>query len=82
MQQGLVHRVYVLLPRDTPEERQEPEKELAVAQERIRSLEDLVALEREWRETAEMRLQEVLRALPAPTPTPEPENRRPWWKLW
>ena len=83
VQQGLVHRVYVLLPGDTPEERQDPELELAVAQERIRSLEYLVTLEREWRETAETRLQEVLRALPAPTPAPKPEIRsKPWWKVW
>ena len=82
VQQGLVNRVFVLLPGDTSEERQDPETELAVAQERIRGLEELVALEREWRETAETRLHEVLRALPAPSPTPEPETRRPWWKLW
>ena len=82
VQQGQVHRVYVLLPGDTPKDRQDTEKDMAVAQERIRSLEELVALEREWRETAETRLHEVLRALPAPPPTPEPETRRPWWKLW
>ena len=84
VQQGQVNRVFVLLPAgDMPEDRPDPEKEIAVAQERIRSLEDLVTLEREWRQTAETRLHEVLRALPAPTPAPEPEIRsRPWWKVW
>ena len=83
VQQGQVNRVFVLLPaEDMPEDRLDPETEMAVAQERIRSLEELVSLEREWRQTAETRLQEVLRALPAPTPAPEPEIRRPWWKLW
>ena len=84
VQQGQVNRVFVLLPaEDMPEDRPDPEIEIAVAQERIRSLEELVSLEREWRQMAETRLQEVLRSLPAPTPSPEPEIRsRPWWKLW
>ena len=82
VQQGQVHRVYVLLPGDTPEDEPNPESALAVAQERIRGLEELVALEREWRETAETRLHEMLRGLPAPAPSAEPETRRPWWKLW
>ena len=64
VQQGQVNRVFVLLPGDMPEDRPETEREMAVAQERIRNLEELVALEREWRQTAETRLQEVLRALP------------------
>ena len=83
VQQGQVNRVFVLLPsEDMPEDRPDPETEMAVAQERIRSLEELVSLEREWRQTAETRLQEVLRALPAPAAAPEPETHRPWWKLW
>ena len=83
VQQGQVNRVFVLLPaEDLPEDRPDPETEMAVAQERIRSLEELVSLEREWRQTAETRLQEVLRALPATTPAPAPAIRRPWWKLW
>ena len=42
VQQGQVNRVFVLLPAgDMPEDRPDPEKEMAVAQERIRSLEEL-----------------------------------------
>ena len=81
VQQGQVHRVYVLLPGDTPEDEPNPESALAVAQERIRGLEELVALEREWRETAETRLHEMLRGLPAPA-APTQSGKRPWWKVW
>ena len=51
--------------------------ELAVAQERIRGLEALVASQRSWLEESEARLQMVLQALP-----PAPPARRPWWKWW
>ena len=36
VRQGQVCRVFVLMTGDTPGERQDPEKELAVAQERMR----------------------------------------------
>ena len=54
VQQGQIHRVFVLLPADTdrPEAPEEAEPdggtELAVAQERIRNLEELVTLQRDW----------------------------------
>ena len=54
VRQGQIHRVFVLLPVGTalPEAPEEAEPdggtELAVAQERIRNLEDLVTLQREW----------------------------------
>ena len=51
--------------------------ELAVAQERIRGLEALVASQRSWLEESEARLQMVLQALPPPPPA-----RRPWWRRW
>ena len=51
--------------------------ELAVAQERIRGLEALVASQRSWLEESEARLQMVLQALPPPPPA-----RRPWWRWW
>ena len=56
---------------------------LAVAQERIRGLEELVALEREWRNMAEERLAMVT-ALPAPPVQEQPPRPRrrfwPWGK--
>ena len=89
VQQGQVHRVFVLLPAavdlDEGPEESGPDAgvQLAVAQERIRSLEDLVSLEREWRVMAEGRVQDLLRALPAPSAPPAPgAPSRPWWKIW
>ena len=73
VQQGQIHRVFVLLPADTdrPEapEEAEPDSgtELAVAQERIRNLENMVTLQREWLDLAEARVQQLIQALPAPT---------------
>ena len=75
VQQGQGHRVFVLLPADTdrPEAPEEAEPdggtELAVAQERIRNLEEMVTLQREWLDLAEARVQQLIQALPAPTPS-------------
>ena len=88
VQQGQIHRVFVLLPADTdlPEAPEEAEPdggtELAVAQERIRNLEELVTLQREWLDLAEARVQQFIQALPAPTPPAAPPEHRPWWKFW
>ena len=89
VQQGQIHRVFVLLPADTdrPEAPEEAEPDsgtdLAVAQERIRNLEELVTLQRDWLDLAEARVQQFIQALPAPpTPPATPPERRPWWKFW
>ena len=96
VQQGQGHRVFVLLPADTdrPEAPDEagPDggTQLAVAQERIKNLEDMVTLQREWLDLAEARVQQLIQALPAPTPPAAPPvaspaappERRPWWKFW
>ena len=88
VRQGQIHRVFVLLPADTdlPEAPEEAEPdggtELAVAQERIRNLEELVTLQRDWLDLAESRVQQLIQALPAPTPPAVPPERRPWWKFW
>ena len=85
VQQGQGHRVFVLLPADTdrPEAPEEAEPdggtELAVAQERIRNLEEMVTLQREWLDLAEARVQQLIQALPAPNPPAAPPERRPWW---
>ena len=94
-QQGQIRRAFVLLPADTdrPEAPDEagPDAgtQLAVAQERIKNLEDMVKLQKEWLDLSESRVQQLLRALPEPTPpvappaapTP-PAARRPRWKFW
>ncbi len=86
--QGQIHRVFILLPAVTalPEAPEEAEPdgvmELAVAQERIRNLEELVTLQRDWLGLAESRVQQLLQALPAPNPPAAPPERRPWWKFW
>ena len=82
VRQGQIHRVFVLLP--AVPEKAEPDggTELAVAQERIRNLEELVTLQREWLDLAEARVQQFIQALPAPTPPAVPPERRPWWKFW
>ena len=88
VRQGQIHRVFVLLPADTAlpgaPEKAEPDggTELAVAQERIRNLEELVTLQREWLDLAEARIQQLIQVLPAPTPHAAPPERRPWWKFW
>ena len=88
VQQGQGHRVFVLLPADTdrPEAPEEAEAdggtELAVAQERIRNLEEMMTLQRDWLDLAEARVQQLIQALPAPNPPAAPPERRPWWKFW
>ena len=88
VQQGRIHRVFVLLPADTdrPETPEEAEPDggtdLAVAQERIRNLENMVTLQRGWLDLAEARVQQLIQALPAPTPPAAPPERRSWWKFW
>ena len=55
---------------------------LAVAQERIRGLEELVAVEREWRTMAEERLALVQALLPAPAVQEQPPRARRWFWPW
>ena len=76
---GRRHRVYVMLDDEPPENGQAAESDLAVAQERIRSLEEQVAtlqgqLEREQRRNAEL-----VNDLKAATPH---DQRRPRWRFW
>ena len=89
VQQEHVHRVFVLIPADPdmPEAPEEAELDegtrLAVAQERIRNLEEMVTLQREWLYLSDARGQQLLRALPEPTPpTYPPAARHPWWNFW
>ena len=58
-----------------------PADALAVAQERIRGLEELVSLKQEWRKMAEERLAMVT-ALPAPPVQEQPPRGRRWFWPW
>ena len=97
VRQGQAHRIFVLLPADTdrpvaPDEAgPDAGTQLAVAQERIKNLEDMVKLQKEWLDLSESRVQQLLRSLPEPTspvapPAPPPPTplaaRRPLWKFW
>ena len=54
----------------------------AVAQERIRGLEEMASLEREWRTMAEDRLTLVQASLPAPHVQEQPPRPRRWFWPW
>ena len=55
---------------------------LAVAQERLRGLEERVSLEREWPTMAEERLALVQASLPAPPVQEQPPPPRRWFWPW
>ncbi len=67
---GRRHRVYVMLDDDPPMYGEATDSELAVAQERIRSLQE--QLERERQRNAEL-VDELKSAQ---------ERRGPWWRFW
>ena len=67
---GRRHRVYVMLDDDPPGNGEVADSALAVAQERIRSLEE--QLERERQRNAEL-VDELKSAM---------ERRGPWWRFW
>ena len=67
---GRLHRVYVMLDDDLPNTPEASQSELAVAQERIRGLEE--QLERERQRNAEL-VNELNSAQ---------QRRGPWWRFW
>ena len=89
VRQGQAHRIFVILPADTDRSEAPDEAgpdagtQLAVAQERIKTLEDMVKLQKEWLDLSESRVQQLLRALPEPTspaaPPAAPPECRSWW---
>lgn len=74
---GRRHRVYVLLDDDLPSANQTPQSELAVAQERIRGLEEHVAFLQEQLDLEKERNAELVNQLKAAQ-----ERRGPWWRFW
>lgn len=74
---GRRHRVYVMLDDDLPSAIETPKSELAVAQERVRVLEEHVAFLQEQLDLEQERNAELLNDLKAAQ-----ERRGPWWRFW
>ena len=74
---GRRHRVYVMLDDDVPSVVETPKSELALTQERIRGLEDQVAILQEQLEREQQRNAELINELKAAR-----EQRGPWWRFW
>ena len=74
---GRRHRVYVMLDDDLPSTAETSQSELAVAQERVRSLEEQVAFLQEQLESERQRNAELVNQLKAAQ-----ERRRPRWRFW
>ena len=74
---GRRHRVYVMLDDELPSAVESPRSELAVAQQRIRGLEEQVAILQEKLEREQQRNTELVNELKAAR-----EQRGPWWRFW
>ena len=74
---GRRHRVYVMLDDDLPSAIETPQSELAAAQERVRGLEEQVALLQEELEWERQRNAELVNQLKATQ-----ERRGVWWRVW
>ena len=74
---GRRHRVYVMLEDDPTEFGDVADSTPAVAQERIRGLEEQLAFLQEQLEWERQRNAELVNDLKA-----APERRGPWWRLW
>ena len=80
---GRRHRVYVVLDDDPPREAEASESALAVAQERIRGLEEQVAFLQRQLEVERARYGGLLNDVKAGEfPAPGGERCRPWWRFW
>ena len=79
---GRRHRVYVMLDEDPPSVSQASQSELAVAQERIRGLEEQVAILQGQVDEERQSNAALLRELKAVQVSSAQNQRGPWWKLW
>ena len=80
---GRRHRVYVVLDEDPPENGVCAESALAVSQERIRGLEEQVALLHGQIEVERERYAGLLDDVKAGKfPVLAQERRRSWWRFW
>ena len=74
---GRRHRVYVMLDGDPPSAAETPKSELAVAQDRIRGLEEQVAILQEQLEREQERNDELVNELKSAR-----ERPGSWWQFW
>ena len=74
---GRRHRVYVMLDDDLPSAVETPPSELALAQERMRGLEEQVVFLQEQLELEQQRNAELVKELKAAQAQPGP-----WWRFW
>ena len=74
--------MYVMLDDDPPSETEAPDPALAVAQERIRGLEEQVAFLQEQLGLEHQRNAELVKELKAAQTSAVQERRGPWWLPW
>ena len=74
---GRRHRVYVMLDDDLPENGEAPASELAMAQERIRGLEEQARLLQGQLDQERQRNADLVDELKSAQ-----ERRGPWWRFW
>ena len=79
---GRRHRVYVMLDDDPPNTGDAPQSELAVAQERIRGLEERVELLQEQLNRERQRNAELVNELKEAQTSAAQGRRGPWWRFW
>ena len=79
---GRRHRVYVVLDDDPRENGTGVDSPLAVARERIRGIEEQVAILQEQLEWERQRNAEVVKELMAGQTAPTQDRFTPWWQFW
>ena len=79
---GRRHRVYVMLDDDLPSAAEPPQSELAVAQERVRGLEEQVAFLQEQLESERRRNADLVSELKASQTSAAGKRRGSWWRFW
>ena len=79
---GRRHRVYVVLDDDPPKNGGDAESALAVAQERIRGLEEQVAFLQGQLEAERERYARPLDDVKAGEFSVPQQERLPWWRFW
>ena len=79
---GRRHRVYVMLDDDPPATAETPQSELTVARERIRRLEERLALFHDQLEIERQRNTELVNQLTVAQTSGAQNGHRSWWRFW